>query len=174
MKKIVGLLIGLMFLTFGCAPSEFTPMKPPDLKYDKTDPYKVDLSNIPKPEKLEPIFLNENFEILPEDQIDKAAYIALAPKEYAKVGQLVKLAKTYKEIIYDQEKLVNTHIAIENSLKEYLELERAKAQTYQELWVNSENAYRQMEYYRKLDKVLTTGTFGAITIGAIIVAILAL
>lgn len=174
MRKIVGLMIGLVFLAFGCAPSEFTPMKPPDLKYEKTEPYKVDLSNIPKPEKLEPIFLDKDFNVLPEDKMDEAAYVALAPKEYAKVGQLVKLAKTYKEIIYDQEKLVNTHIAIENALKEYLELERAKAQTYQELWVNSENAYRQAEYYRKLDKLLTTGTLGAISIGAIIVAILAL
>ena len=95
-------------------------------------------------------------------------------KEYAKVGAVVKLAKAYKEIIKEQETLINTDIRIINALKEYIALEQAKAEEYRKLWADSENAYRQEQYYHKLEQALTKGAFGVIVSGLIAALILAL
>lgn len=173
MRNVFAILLICLFFV-GCAPSQFTPTRPPDLQFDKTESYTIDLDKIPKPEVLKPIFLDEDMNKIPEEQADQAAYILLVPSEYAKVGALVKLAKTYKSIIKDQEVLINANIDIINSLKEYAELERMKAQAYRDLWVDSENLYRQERYQRKVDNAVNKGAIGAITIGGIIALILLL
>jgi hypothetical protein len=170
MKKLIVFLLGL-FLLMGCAPKLLKQREIPPLVFDKTPPYFIDLSNIPKPDKLKPIFMDSEFKEVSKDQ---AEYIVLIPQEYAKVAAVVKLAKAYKGIVKEQETLINTDIQIINSLKEYVALERAKAEEYRNLWIDSENAYRQERYQHKLDQAITRGTFGTIALGALIALIIAL
>ena len=142
------------------------------VEYKPTPPYNIDLTRIPKPEKLKPLFMNKDFKEV--DDMERAVYVVLVPKEYAKIAALLKLTKTYKGIIGEQEKLINTHIEIINSLKEYLALEQAKTEEYRNLWVDSENAYRQERYNHKIENAINKGLLGAISIGSIIAVILAL
>jgi len=153
-RKYIILLLGLFLLVGGCAPSKFKPREIPQLTFNPTPQYSIDLSTIPKPDKLKPIFMNSEFKEVSKDQ---AEYIVLIPQEYAKVAAVVKLAKAYKGIVKEQEILINTDIQIINSLKEYVALERAKAEEYRNLWIDSENAYRQERYQHKLDQAITRG-----------------
>ena len=131
----------------------------------------IDLTKIPKPSKLRPIFMDVNFK---EVSADEASYVVLVPSEYAKIAALLKLAKTYKSIVKEQEVLVNAHIQINNLVKEYLALERAKADEYRTLWADSENAYRQERYYHKVDNAVNKGAMSLISLGAIVAVLLAL
>ncbi len=171
MLRNILLILVVATLFFGCTPPKFIPREPLDTKFDKTPPYNIDLSKIPKPEQLKPIFVDENFKVVP---MDEAKFILLAPKEYAKVAALVKLAKAYKNIIKEQGILVNTHIAIINALKEYVALEQAKAKEYRQLWADSENAYRQERYAHRVDNAINKGMFGAISLGSILMLLLVL
>ena len=167
---IFGLII-LYLLSFGCAPAKFITREPLDTKFEPTPSYNIDLSKIPKPSKLQPMFVDENFqEVTP----DKAKFILLVPGEYAKIAALVKLAKAYKNIIKEQEILVNTHVDIINALKEYVVLEKAKAKEYRQLWADSENAYRQERYAHSLDNAINKGAFGLMSIGSFLIMFLLL
>jgi hypothetical protein len=98
----------------------------------------------------------------------------LAPSEYAKVGAVVKLAVIYKEIVIDQEALVNTHVGQINALKELLVMEQRKAEVYRELWISSENAYRLEKWEHKWDNRLHKAGLYGITIGSIVIFLLLL
>lgn len=166
------LIISILYLSsFGCAPAKFIVREPLDVKFDPTAPYSIDLSKIPKPNKLQPMFVDENFQ---EVALDKAKFILLVPAEYAKIAALVKLAKAYKNIIKEQEILVNTHVDIINALKEYVALEKAKAKEYRQLWADSENAYRQERYAHSLDNAINKGAFGLMSIGSFLIMFLLL
>lgn len=174
MRKILSvILLGILLLPIGCLPPKFIPSEPPDLnvKFDPTPPYTIDLSKITKPGKLKPIFVDENFKQVP---MEEAKFILLAPVEYAKIAALLKLAKAYKGIVKEQEILVNTHVDIINSLKEYVALERAKAKEYRQLWADSENAYRQEKYAHSLDNAINKGSMGLMMIGSLVVMFLLL
>lgn len=192
MKKIIETLynnsflilmfIALIFLSgilfSGCAPSEFKPYKPEPINFEKTPPYSVQeqLDKIQKPEPLKRMYVkkidSKTFEIV--ENKDEATHIMLAPSEYAKVGALVKLAKTYKELAIDQEVLINTYIEQINALKELLAMEQKKAEVYRELWVSSENAYRREKWEHDWDnRIHKTGLYG-ITVGSIIIMLLLL
>jgi energy-coupling factor transporter transmembrane protein EcfT len=164
------IIIGVVSLFFyGCAPAKFSPIKTPEIKFNQTPHYDVEelLSNIQKPEKMKVLFINNDFkEVNPED----ATNVIIIPKEYAKVAALLELCKTYKDIILEQENLVNIHIDTINSLKEFISLEQMKSNTYKELWVNAENAYIQEKYERKLDNVINKIT--TISIGTIMAILL--
>jgi hypothetical protein len=169
MKKIIVWSLLILFL-FSCAPKQFIPFEPPDVVFEKTPEYVLDLDSITKPEKIKAIYVDENFKEVPKEE---AKFVVLAPKEYAKISALLKLAKAYKEIAKEQEVLINTNISVINSLKEYVALEQMKAKEYRQLWADSENAYRQENYNRKIDNAIYKGTFGAIFLG-VILAIVAL
>ncbi len=172
MKNVIPIiLLSIFILSFGCAPTKFIPREPLDTKFDPTPPYTIDLSKIPKPNKLKPIFMDENFKKV---TMDKAKFIVLTQVEYAKIAALLKLAKAYKNIIKEQALLTNTHIDIINSLKEYVALEKAKAKEYRQLWADSENAYRQEKYAHSVDNAINKGAFGLMTIGAFIALFLIL
>lgn len=176
MRKIIAwVLMVTLLLTpiMGCAPKQFVPYEPPVIKFDKTAPYEgIDFDAIPKPNKIKPIFVDENFKEVPAEE---AKFVLLVPKEYAKVAAVVKLAKTYKLLAQEQEVLINTNVNIINSLKEYVALEQMKATTYRRLWADSENAYRQERYQHKLDNAINKGASVAIAIGAaVLLAIIAL
>jgi hypothetical protein len=156
----------------GCAPAAVIPPREhPAARFEPMPPYQVDLSQIQKPAKIEPVFVNAEFE---ETSPDQAVYVLLAPGEYAKVAALLTLIQAYKGIIAEQAVLINAHIDTGNALKEYVALEQAKAAAYRDLWIDSETAYRQERYHSRIDNAVNKGLFGVISIGAILVAILAL
>jgi len=164
MKKYV-LYLFLVLLCVGCAPKQFEPFQPPEIKFEKTQEYKLDLSSIKKPEKINPIFVDGNFK---EVSIDEAKFVLLTPSEYAKVGAVVQMAVTYKQIAIEEETLINLHINTINALKEYLELERQKSLQYRELWVNAENNYRYEKWeHQKSSFFYQTGLY-AISFGSLI------
>jgi hypothetical protein len=170
MKKIITWVLLASLFLFSCAPKQFIPFEPPDVVFEKTPEYVLDLDSITKPKKIKAIYVDENFKEVPKEE---AKFVVLAPKEYAKISALLKLAKAYKEIAKEQEVLINTNISVINSLKEYVALEQMKAKEYRQLWADSENAYRQENYNRKIDNAIYKGTFGAIFLG-VILAIVAL
>ena len=172
MRKLIPIiLLGILLLPIGCMPPKFITKEPIDVKFDPTPPYSIDLSKIPKPDKLKPIFVDENLKEVP---MEKAKFILLSPVEYRKIAALLKLAKAYKGIVKEQEILVNTHVDIINSLKEYVALERAKAKEYRQLWADSENAYRQEKYAHSLDNAINKGAFGLMSIGSLVLMFLLL
>lgn len=171
MKKIVCILTIYMSLSnMACAPKAIMPRQLPKLEIEKVEPYSIDLSNIKKPDPIKPIFVDEEFN---ETNVDDAKYIVLLPSDYAKIASVLKLAKAYKEIIKEQEILINSKIDTINALREYLELERMKTQEYVNLWADAETAYRREQYYHNLDNVINKGSFVTLALG-IIVAIIAL
>jgi len=177
MKKILSILLIGVFL-ISCAPAPFKPFKPEPIKFDKTEPYSVQeqLDKIPKPDPIERMYVKKLTETTFEVVADKAeaTHIMLAPSEYAKVGAIVKLAKTYKELLLDQETLVNTYIEQINALKELLAMEQRKSEVYRELWISSENAYRQEKWEHDWDNRLHKAGLYGITFGSIIVFLLLL
>ena len=177
MKKLLALFIIGIFLV-SCAPAPFKPFKPEPIKFDQTPPYSVkeDLDKIPKPEPLKRMYVKKvtdtSYEVVGVKE--EATHIMLAPAEYAKVGALVKLTKTYKELVLDQEILVNTYIEQINALKELLAMEQRKSEVYRELWISSENAYRQEKWEHDWDNRIHKTALYGITIGSIVVLLLLL
>lgn len=171
-KGIAIILILLSFIVVGCAPAPFIAKEPFQVKFDPTLKYEVDLSGIIQPDKPVKIWVDEKFNVV-ENSKD-AKYLLLTQKEYAKYVAQLQIKETYKEIIKQQEILINTYIDQINALKEYISLEQAKAQSYRELWVDSENAYRQERYDHKMDSLINKGVTGAISLGALVLLILAL
>lgn len=170
--KIFSVIIGIvLMISVGCAPAPFIPIQLPETSFEATKPYTVDISTIPKPDKLKPIFVNAEFENV---DAEKAAYVLLVPAEYAKIAALLKLCKAYKEVINEQGILINYNIDIINSLKEFVALEQMKAGEYRKLWTDSENAYAREKYYNNMNNIFKNGVIGTISIGAILIAILAL
>jgi hypothetical protein len=165
------ILLSFVLLT-SCAPTQFIPKEPPTIKFDPTPKYKTDLSDIIQPPKPIHIWVDEKFQKV--DDPAKAKYLVLTHDEYAKYVAQLKIKKTYEEIINEQEILINTYVDIINSLKELVALEQAKAKAYRDLWADSENAYRQERYDHQIDNLTNRGIIGAISIGAIVIAILAL
>jgi len=177
MKKIITLLIIGMFI-ISCSPPAFKPFKPEVIKFDKSPVYSIqeDLDKIPKPDPIKRMYVkritDKSFEVVADKS--EATHIMLAPKEYAKVGAVVKLAKTYKGLVIDQEALINTYIDQINALKELYAMEQRKAEVYRELWISSENAYNQEKWEHDWDnRIHKAGLYG-ITIGSIIVFLLLL
>lgn len=177
MKKIITLLIIGMFL-LSCAPAPIKPFKPEAIKFDESPAYSIqeDLDKIPKPSPIKRMYVkkltDKSFEVVADKA--EATHIMLAPKEYAKVGAVVKLAKTYKGLILDQETLINTYIDQINALKELYAMEQRKAEVYRELWISSENAYNQEKWEHAWDnRIHKAGLYG-ITIGSIIIMLLLL
>lgn len=182
MKTLCKCLIILILLT-SCAPAQFTPFTPPEIQYESTPPYSVEetLAAIPKPSKIERVYVkmtqlpsSGEFTALVVASRSEATHILLVPKEYAKVGGVLKVAKAYKAVALEQENLINTYISQINTLKELLALERQKTIMYKELWVDSENAYRQEKYDHDVDNIFHRGVIGTMVIGLIVVLAIAL
>lgn len=156
-------LIPLMLFILGCSTSfnKFNPDPPTLTKINNLEEYKIDLSKIKKPSKLQPIYVDDNFK---EVEIEKAQYIVLTPKEYSKVGFLVQLSSTYKEIIKQEEKLINNNIKQFNHLNNIKKLNDNQTKYYFENWVNTENILRESklrhersEFITKIGLYLITG-----------------
>jgi len=171
MKKFIVFFSVILFL-FGCAPKEFKPFVINDgISFKKEKPYVLNLDNIQKPSKLKTFFLDENYKLC---DINEAKYVAMAPKEYNKIAQLLILTKTYKNIAKEQAKLINVEINKNNALKEYIMLDVQKIKYYRELWANSENAYRQERYDHQMDERINKISQTGIIFGLIVALIIAI
>ena len=171
MKKCILFVLIIIFSSASCAPKEFTPFKPDEIKFEKTSDYdiKQDLENIIKPDPIKPIYarvVNDQIEIVEDRSL--ATHILLPPQEYAKVAAVVKLSITYKDIILQQEALINQYIAQTNVLKELLEMERQKSLNYRELWVISENMYRQERYDHQVDNFINKSSLLITIVGRVV------
>lgn len=177
MKKLIAIILIGAFL-ISCAPAPFKPFKPEQIVFEKTPAYSVqeDLDKIPKPEPLVRMYVKKvtesTYEVVAVKE--EATHIMLAPAEYAKVGALVQLAKTYKELALDQEILINTYIDQINALKELLSMEQRKSEVYRELWISSENAYRYEKWEHQKDNFFHKTALYGITVGSIVVLLLML
>ena len=166
------LIIFFLFIfSIGCAPPNFNPKKIDNIKFEKSLHYETDISGIIKPEKLNVIYINNDFKEVP---IKEATQILLSNKEYNKIPALLRVCKTYKDIIYEQEKLINIKVDEINSYKEFIKLEQMKKDGYFELWTISENSYRQERYNASMNRFTSYLYFETIIIVFLIVIILAL
>ena len=124
-KLILFIIIGTFIMS--CAPTPFKPFKAEPITFEKTPSYSVqeEIDKIPKPEPLKRMYVKKIDDVSYQVVANKAeaTHVMLAPSEYAKVGALVKLTKTYKQLVLDQEKLVNTYVEQINALKELLAME---------------------------------------------------
>lgn len=152
MKKIICLLCIVLFLISGCGPKLLEPdyFKPQPIEFEKTQSYELDLSSIPKPDPIEPIFVDEKFKKV---SASEAKYVLLVPSEYNKIDALLELAIGYKKIAIKEAALINVNIDIINSLKEFIEIERQKAEMYREMWINSENMFRLERHEFQKEKI---------------------
>lgn len=159
----------ILLFIISCAPTQVQTKEPFVAQFDKTPEYHIDLDNITKPKKLVPIYVDSSFNQV--ENANEATYILLDTSEYSKIPALLKLCVAYKDIIKEQEGMINNNIDISNSLKEYIVLEQSKTSEYRNLWIDSENSYRQERYNHKMDNNINRGIFGVIFLGTIIAAI---
>lgn len=175
MNKI--LLSIFLFLIVSCSPNMVEVKERPNLSFNKTEEYHIDLDSIKKPDP--PVFIYGNVKdngkdisiIGSEDLKNINRVVILTPEEFNKISQLVDLSVTYKKIILKQEDLVNEDIKIINSLKEFIEIERLKSDEYEKMWARSENMYRTEEYERRKDNVINKAIQMILSCGIIVVAL---
>lgn len=172
MKKYVISLLIMTFLFVGCAPSRYEPYEPPKIEFEKTEQYNPDFSSLEKPDKPDFIYLNKDFE--KTEDTSTAKYAALDNENLKKILELSKLHDTQVKIIDDQTELVNLHIEQINTLKELVKIKEFQVEQYRALYTTAENQYLQEKYDNKLSNLLKDSTLYLVTVGAVVVAILAL
>ncbi len=161
------IFLTLMLFAVSCAPGEFKPFIPPQIKIEPTPAYEFDVSKeLVKPDKPNTIFLDKDFNITKDK--NKSKYVVFTANEFSKIVALNRLYEAQVEIIDDHVRLVNVHIEIANALKELLALKDAEIKEYLALWTNAENAYRQERYRHKVDNAINKTGIYLVTIGSII------
>lgn len=175
-KNMKYIILALCFCLCCCAPAKFEPFKPPMIELPPTDNYSIKetIENLPKPESLKIIWLKKEGDIYVVTERAEGTHVLLAQSEYAKVGVLLKRAIALKDIALEQEILINTYIDQLNEVKSIFTLEQQKSIDYRRLWIESENAYRQEAAQHKLDNTINRGAMYFITVGSIVVLLLAL
>jgi hypothetical protein len=97
-----------------------------------------------------------------------ATKLILTSDEYKNIGIIMSMTKAYKETALAEEILINTHIDIINNLKELVALEQKKSKDYRELYINSENLYRQEVWEHKWDNRINGTMMYLVTFGSIL------
>ncbi len=165
MGKYLSFIICLI-LFLNCAPSAFSPPEPSKpSQFEKESTYSIDLSNIDKPNKINPIWLSSDLNKVSTS--DSACYILLTPEEYSKINALLTLTLSYKNIIQEQENLINSKIRKINLYNEYIYLEYEKTKKYKDLWTDSENYYRQEKYQHRIDNMISKLSFISVILGCV-------
>lgn len=171
-------LISICFLfVISCSPKMLDVKQAEPIKFEKTEEYKLDLSKIPKPDPLKSLIgvvqdTNGTIQVLDVESLGESKQVmVLTPEEFQKIAQLVNLAVTYKQIVLQQTDLINENINTSNSLKEFVEIERLKSDAYNELWVASENQYRQEAYERRNDNFVNKAIQLFLSCGILVVAV---
>lgn len=168
-------LILVLFIV-SCAPSKvvYTPVEPS--KVSKIPKYSIteQLELIPKPTAPKKEYVQRrNNELVLSDE-ESSTHVMFSWEEVKKINALKDLAINYKKLILEQENVVNSYIEQFNAVTELYKLEVEKSNTYQSMWVESENAYRQEVYLHKWDNGINRVGMYTITIGSIVVLLLAL
>ena len=171
-KYVIILLTIIAFMFVGCAPAQFEPYKPPKIEFEKTEQYNPDFSELQKPEKPNFIYLDGDFQ--PVEEPSKAKYVALANPDLKKILTLSKQYDAQMEVIKNQKDLVNVHIDQINALKELVKLKEAQMEQYISMYATAKNQYLQERYDHRIDNLIKDGTMYLMTIGSVIVAIVAL
>lgn len=176
--KRISVLIGLIVLgcfISGCVtlPAD-VPNKMNELKFEKTPQYVLDLSKIKIPENPKILYgrlLKDGKTMEFVTDPNTATHVLFTPSEFSKVVATLEITATYKDLLHDHAKLVNTYIEEINSLKEIAELERVKAKSYREMWVDSERAFKNEKAFRKSQNILNKA--GMVLVGGGAVALFA-
>jgi len=159
----------LIIFLMGCV--TFKPFERPHHTFEPTKPYKVAV-DFKKPGVPKMILLDKNFNIIPEDDTTTPVkYIAIPNEEMAKIKALNKLYNAQEDIIKDQADLVNSHIDTINGLKELLGLKEWEIKKYEELWVNSENAYLKEKAYHTWDNFVNRTLIIILGAGCVVLAL---
>lgn len=143
----------MMVLAFlvSCAPAPYKPFVPPEVKFEKTAPYVLDLSALKKPGKPTYVALDANMRPITVDNPGEAKYLAFTKDEFKKIMALSAAYNDQREVLESHEDLVNIYISEINALKELVALREQIIKQYVELYALSENAYRQERYEHKWD-----------------------
>jgi hypothetical protein len=150
MKKILTLIAALVLL-ISCAPAPYKPFVPPEIKFEKTQPYVLDLSALKKPGKPSYVALDANMKPITAENPGTAKYLVFTKAEFKKIMALSAAYNDQQEILQSHEDLVNVYISEINALKELVALREQIIKQYIELYAMSENAYRQERYEHKWD-----------------------
>ena len=174
MGKIIASLLAAIFLvvTVSCAPREVKPMQLTEIKFEKTPRIEANLDDIPDPGKPNVLYMDENGQIITDPA--KAKFVAFSKEDFAKVVANLKLKKAYKDLYLTNVELTNQYIDTLNHLKRLVEKDQQLIQLLNERQAYFENQYRQEAYDHKMDNLYHRSIIGAMGIGAIIIAILAL
>lgn len=153
MKKIILLFLLLGFIiggSGGCSPKNFVPYEPPEVKFEPTQPYELDLSQFKKLDHPVMIILDKDFK--PVEKTGKEEkYIVFTKEEFKKILALNELEKLEITTIKSQVNIINTKIDEINALKELVAIKEEMIKQYIALYTSSENAYRQERYQHKWD-----------------------
>ena len=172
MKKYVIMFMMMLIMLTGCYSGKaFKPAGVDVYNPKALTEYVYDFSKDEKPQKLIPIFLDANFE---ECTANEARYLAFDGKEFSKIKHLQKIAKYYKDQVGEHVVLINNYIKIANSEREYTKLENQKLIKYRELWIQSEEAYRQEKWWHKIDNWVNRISSCIMGAGLVYVVVIAL
>lgn len=156
MKKfrLTGTLIACLIIwmvAVGCAPSAYKPFIPPEVTFEKTPEYVLDLSSLTKPEKPNYIILDGNMNPVTTENPGEAKYLAFTNEEFKKIMALSVAYNDQRKILKSHEDLVNVYISEVNALKELVAIREQVIKQYIDLYARSEDAYRQERYEHKWD-----------------------
>jgi hypothetical protein len=155
MKKILT-LIAILFMLVSCAPAPYKPFVPPEVKFEKTQPYVLDLSELKKPGKPNYVALDANMRPITAGNPGTARYLAFSKAEFKKIMALSAAYNDQTELLQSHEDLVNVYISEVNALKELVALREQIIKQYIQLYSMSENAYRQERYEHQWDNAEST------------------
>lgn len=152
MKKILfGILFAMLVSMVGCAPAPYKPFVPPEVTFEKTPEYVLDLSSLKKPDKPKYVILDANMDPVTAENPNEAKYLAFTKEEFKKIMALSASYNDQREMLQSHEDLVNVYISEINALKELVAIREQVIKQYIELYAMSENAYRQERYEHKWD-----------------------
>jgi hypothetical protein len=150
MKKVL-LLIAAFAMLVSCAPATFKPFVAPEVKFEATTPYVLDLSELKKPGKPNYVALDAMMRPITSENPGEAKYLAFSKSEFKKIMALSAGYNDQQKLLESHEDLVNVYISEVNALKELVALREQIIKQYIELYAMSENAYRQERYEHKWD-----------------------
>ncbi len=148
-------LIMLIFL-MSCTTPQISPYTPPPISYKEKPSYSSNeiLESIPKPKKIKVKYIKIEDNKITITNIDEATHILLTKTEYNKIASLVILCKTYKNIIKNNDVLININIDTINKLQEQVILERINAMRYRDQYIEAEFRRRQEIIDHKTDNLI--------------------
>lgn len=152
-RNMIIVLVCFIVYTFfiGCAPAPYKPFKAPEIKFDATPAYVLDLSALQKPDKPNYVKLDAGMRPITSENPGAVKYLAFSASEFKKIMALSASYNDQREMLESHEDLVNVYISEINALKELLAVREQIINQYIELYTMSENAYRQERYEHKWD-----------------------